>query len=83
MHSANESEAANGSVNSTSGKTVSTEQMQTVLKFLPIFENMKPDDFARPPETTEDYIVGHVQYHRAVYEFERACYESGFVQSFD
>ena len=61
--------------------------MQAVIKFLPIFEKPHPDDFAhmvRPPENTEDgYVVGHLEYHPAVYEFVRACYENGFVQSFD
>lgn len=66
-------------------KMVSAEQIQVVAKFLPIFENIDPDDFAHmipPPMIREDVLVlGHIEYHGAVHEFMTACYENGFVQS--
>lgn len=66
-------------------KLVSTEQIQTVVKFLPIFENINPDDFAHmnpPPVIREDVLVlGHIEYHETVHEFMKACYENAFVQS--
>lgn len=87
MHATRKSKPGHDSVNPSSTNTVTAEQLQAVINFLPIFENMNPDDFPhiiRPPDSTEDiYVVGHLEYHRAVYDFMDACYENGFVQSFD
>jgi hypothetical protein len=78
---------ANDSVNPPSIKAVSAEQIRAVIKYLPVFENINPDDFAHivpHPDSTEDcHVVGHLEYHRTVYEFTKACYANGFVQPFD
>lgn len=72
---------------SQSGNPVSTEQIHAVAKFLPIFENIDPDNFAHldnPVETTDGVpVLGHLEYHPAVYEFMDVCYENGLVQGFD
>jgi len=75
------------SVTSDSIKPVSTEQTLAVAKFLPVFENIKPEDFSRsvrlPSQEYIPYGIGHVEFHPAVYEFIKVCYENGFVQPFD
>jgi hypothetical protein len=39
---------------------------------------------AKPPALAEDkFVVGRSEYHPAVYEFMRACYDHGLVQPFD
>jgi hypothetical protein len=87
MRTIKNSKPANDPVNPSCIKLVSMQQIQAVTKFLPIFENMNPDEFAHiipHPDSTEDcHVVGHLEYHRTVYEFMKACYENGFVQSFD
>jgi Family of unknown function (DUF6508) len=63
---------------------VSTEQIHALVKFLPIFESIKPEDLERAvksQETTTDSLeIGRYEYHPAVYEFMQACYENGFIQ---
>lgn len=65
----------------------SIEQILAVTKFLSIMESINPEDLARvvkPPAFAEDsLVVGHLEYHPAVYEFIRACYDHGLVQPFD
>jgi Family of unknown function (DUF6508) len=62
-------------------------RIEAVIKFLPIFEAIGPDDFARYCEsddgTEERPAIGHLEYHPAVFEFMQACYENGLVLSFD
>ncbi len=62
-------------------------RIEAVIKFLPIFEAMGSEDFARYCEsadaTEERLAIGHLEYHLAVHEFMLACYESGLVLSFD
>jgi hypothetical protein len=62
-------------------------RIEAVIKFLPIFEAMSPEDFARiihsSDATEERTAVGHLEYHSAVYEFMQSCYENGIVLSFD
>lgn len=62
-------------------------RMQAVVKFLPIFETIAPDDFAHLVGSTEVPgeipFMGHLEYHPAVCEFMDACYENGMVLSFD
>ena len=62
-------------------------RIEAVIKFLPIFEAIRPDDFARYFEsadgTEERPTVGHLEYHSAVYKFIDACYENGLLLSFD
>jgi Family of unknown function (DUF6508) len=54
------------------------------VKFLPIFESIKPEDLERAVESpelaTDKREVGRYEYHPAVYEFMQACYENGFIQ---
>lgn len=87
MRETRKSKPAGNSVDSSSIKLVSTEQIRAVIKFLPIFESIKPNAFSHPVRLpgNEDvcYGIGHVEFHPAVYEFTKACYESGFIQSFD
>jgi Family of unknown function (DUF6508) len=87
MREARKSKATDDSVDSPSIKPLSTEQIQAVAKFLPIFETIKPDDFSHsvrlPGQEDICYGVGFVEFHPAVYEFIKACYDNGFVQSFD
>jgi len=68
-------------------KMPSPEQVRNLLKFLPKFEKMKPAEFAwiiaEPRRSDGLYVVGHLHYHRAVHDFEEACYENGFIRSFD
>jgi len=58
-----------------------------VIKFLPIFEAIGPNDFARiihsSDATEEEPTIGHLKYHPAVYEFMQVCFENGLVLSFD
>jgi len=60
-------------------------RIATIIKFLPIFEAISPDDFARYCEsadgTEENPTIGHLQYHPAVCEFMQSCYENGLVLS--
>ncbi len=63
----------NDLVNSSYVTPVSIEQIRAIVKFLPIFENLKPKDLAC-------MVDGHLQYHEAVYEFMAACHANGFVQ---
>ena len=62
-------------------------QIELVTKFLPLFEAIEPENFARviesPDSTKEQFVLGHFQYHPAVSEFIEACYSTGLVQSFD
>jgi len=62
-------------------------RIEAVIKFLPIFEAIGPDDFTRYCEsddgTEERPAIGHLEYHPAVFEFMQACYENGLVLSFD
>jgi len=68
-------------------KMPSLEQVCNLLRFLPKFEKMKPDEFAqliREPRSSDgEYVVGRLHYHRAVHDFEEACYENGFIHSFN
>jgi hypothetical protein len=61
--------------------------IEAVIKFLPIFEAIAPDDFAHLVGSTdvagEIPFMGHLEYHPAVYKFMDACYENGMVLSFD
>jgi O-acetyl-ADP-ribose deacetylase len=58
-----------------------------VVRFLPIFEAIAPDDFAQLVGSSavegEISFMGHLEYHPAVYKFMDACYENGMVLSFD
>ena len=87
MRSVNSSTATVDSVKRSTIKPVSAEQIQAVIKFLPILESIRPEDLARmvnPPALEEDsLIVGHLEYHPAVYDFMQACYDHGLVQPFD
>jgi hypothetical protein len=87
MRTIKQSTPTNDSVNPSSIKPVSAEQIRAVNKFLPILESIRPEDLARlvkPPALEEDsLVIGHLEYHPAVHEFMRACYANGFVQSFD
>jgi Family of unknown function (DUF6508) len=62
-------------------------RIEAVIRFLPIFEAIGPNDFARiihsSDATEEEPTIGHLKYHPAVYEFMQACYENGLVLSFD
>ena len=68
-------------------KMPSPEQVRNLLGFLPKFEKMKPKEFAKvlrePRRSNGEYIVGHLHYHRAVHDFQNACYKNGFIHSFD
>jgi ADP-ribosyl-[dinitrogen reductase] hydrolase len=68
-------------------KPFSRESIRAVVKFLPILESIGPEDLARivkPPALKEDgFVVGHLEYHQAVHEFMRACYDNELVQPFD
>ena len=61
--------------------------MAAVIAFLPIFEAIAPDDFAKLVGSSEVPgeipFMGHLEYHPAVYKFIDACYENGMVLSFD
>jgi len=61
--------------------------IEAVVSFLPIFEAIRPDDFAHLVGSTdvagEIPFMGHLEYHPAVYKFIDACYENGMVLSFD
>ena len=87
MREARSTKPAADSVSLSCINPVSAEQIRAVAKFLPIFENIKPDDFSHsvrlPGQEDVCYGVGFVESHPAVYEFIRACYDNGFVQSFD
>ena len=84
MRKTKESTSANDSVNLSSIKPVFAEQIRAIIKFLPIFENINPEDLARvvkPPALAEEsLVIGHLEHHPAVYEFMQACYNNGFVQ---
>jgi hypothetical protein len=66
---------------------VTARQIGAVVRFLPVFEAIAPDGFVHYDKPTKrvgkTVVLGHLMYHPAVCEFERACYESGLVQSFD
>jgi hypothetical protein len=47
MRKTKESTSANDSVNLSSIKPVSAEQIRAVIKFLPIFEDINPEDLSR------------------------------------
>jgi hypothetical protein len=87
MREARNSRPAEDSVNPSCMKPVSAEQIRAAAKFLPIFENIKPDDFSHsvrlPGQEDVCYGVGFVEFHPAVNAFIEACYDNGFVQSFD
>jgi hypothetical protein len=78
---------ANDSLNPPWVKPFSIEQIGAVIKFLPILESINPEDLERivkPPALAQDkFVVGRPEYHPAVYEFMRACYDHGLVQPFD
>src|SRR6478672_2179226 len=48
---------------------------------------IRPEDLAcvvKPRALGEDnFAIGHLEYHPAIHEFMRVCYDSGFVQSLD
>jgi hypothetical protein len=62
-------------------------RIEAVTIFLPIFEAIGPDDFAQllgsSNVTGEIPVMGHLEYHPAVYKFMDTCYENGMVLSFD
>jgi hypothetical protein len=62
-------------------------QIELVTKFLPIFEAIEPENFARYIESQgsakETFVLGHPDYHPAVHEFMEACYSTGLVKPFD
>lgn len=61
--------------------------IEAITTFLPIFEAIGPDNFARLIGSTEVAgeipFMGHLEYHPEVYKFIDACYENGMVLSFD
>lgn len=61
--------------------------IQAVVIFLPIFESISPDNFAQLIGSSDGGekvpVMGHLEYHPAVYKFIDACYENGMVLSFD
>ena len=61
--------------------------IEAVVRFLPIFEAIAPDDFAKLVGSTEVPgeipFMGHLEFQPAVHEFMAACYEDGMVLSFD
>jgi len=60
------------------------ERIKTVANFLPDLEAIGPGHLARTIRTPEgDIVLGCVEYHPAVHKFEKACYENGFIQTFD
>jgi len=72
----------------TKGKTRPIRsQIEAVTKFVPVFEAIGPDDFARIihscDATEEEPVVGHLEYHPEVYKFMEACYQNGLVLGFD
>ena len=88
MHATRKSKSADDSVNPSYIKPASTQQIRALINFLPILENINPHDFSHsvrlPGNEDVCYGIGHVEFHPAVYEFTKACYENGFVQaSFD
>ena len=85
MRAIRKSRSPDDSVTPISIKHVSKEQMLAVAKFLPVFENIKPEDFSKSAPLPENcsYGIGFVEFHPAVYEFINACYENEFVQSYD
>lgn len=63
---------------------VTSEQIRAIVRFLPELETIAPENLARTIRTPEGTIVlGCVEYHPAVRRFEKACYENGFIQTFD
>ena len=66
---------------------VTGKQIDGVIRFLSIIEGSNPDNFARLTESTNStdgvLVLGRLEYHSAVHEFERACDDNGFVQSFE
>ena len=68
-------------------EAIPAEQIQAVVRFLPILESLRPDDFSRsvclPGNEGVCYGIGQVEFHPAVYDFINACYENGFVQPFN
>jgi hypothetical protein len=61
-------------------------RLKAVTAFLPIFEAITPDDFAHlvgSSETGPRPVIGHLEYHPAVYEFTEVCYANGLVLGFD
>jgi O-acetyl-ADP-ribose deacetylase len=70
----------------TKSKTVSAG-IEAITVFLPIFEAIAPDDFAQLLGSSvgvgEIPVLGHLEYHPAVYKFMDTCYENGMVLSFD
>jgi hypothetical protein len=84
MREARNSRPAEDSVNPSCMKPVSAEQIRAVAKFLPIFENIKPDDFSHsvrlPGQEDVCYGVGFVEFHPAVNAFIEACYACSSAQ---
>jgi len=63
---------------------VTPEQIGAVVKFLPELGAIAPEEIAHTIRTPEGIIVlGCVNYHPAVDDFVKTCYENGFVQPFD
>lgn len=87
MRSTKKSKLTDDSMNPSWAKPLSKEGIRAVVKFLPILESIRPEDLARivkPQALEQDSLVlGHLEYHPAVYEFMRACYDNGLVQPFD
>jgi hypothetical protein len=71
MRTIKKSTPTDDSVNRSYVKAVSTEQNREVVKFLPIFESIKPEDFERvvkSPELAEDGLeVGRFEYAPAAF----------------
>ena len=55
---------------------VSIEQIQEVVRFLPILESMNPDDFSRSVcllgNEEARYGISQVEFHPAIHEFIRS-----------
>jgi hypothetical protein len=78
---------SNGMDNPTFPAALTAAQLNAVVAFLPTFEGIAADDFAhwdKPFQIIDKtLILGRLEYHPAVYAFERACYDNGLVQPFD
>jgi hypothetical protein len=63
------------------------KRIAAIVKFLPRFERISPDNFAwiiRSPDGTEEGpLVGRLEYHLEVHKFMKACYKNGLVLGFD
>jgi hypothetical protein len=67
-------------------RPVTSRQIKAIVNFLPLLEAINPNDIVRPFRSADGaplFVLGCVPYHPTVCGFEKACYENGFVQSFD